>query len=589
MSITGDWDRRISRQKFLGISGMSAAALVLGAQGVWLPRRGLAQTITDSNPFKPLGVASGDPLPNSVVLWTRLAPDPLNGGGMPDGEVTVDWEVASDSSFSDASRVRSGQYTAKPDLAHSVHVDAGVEGTGDTLQPATTYYYRFGVDKKSDGTYTHTSPTGRTKTAPDPNASSVSRMKFAFVSCQHWESGLYPTYGHIAAQPDLDLVIHLGDYIYEGAPSGGKVARKNSDGTYSYHSAVADPSFGCNTLADYRNRHAQYKTDQNLQAAHAAHPWAVTWDDHEVENDYAGTNSWYRPSDFAARRAAAYQAYYEHMPIRPSSVKWDAQGKVQDVDLKRQITYGNLVQFLLLDTRQYRSYWPCANQGELIEDSCKERLQDPILNGKKPVRRHSYLGANGSYTEPNPWLKDEQENWLKARLTSSNPKWNVLASQVIMFQYDHRDWTGNWYEEAWDGYAATRNRVLKHIADNKVPNPIVLSGDMHCSWAANLEANFNDRSHADVVGAEFTGTSISSGLSSGWEATYRKALTYNQHVKLYDGRTGGYVLCTIDENSWTSDYLLANSLSDPNSSMKKMAYATVAAGTAGIKEAKKLV
>jgi alkaline phosphatase D len=293
LSITGNWDRRISRQTFLGISGMSAAALVLGAQGVWLPRRGLAQTTTDSNPFKPLGVASGDPLLNSVVLWTRLAPDPLNGGGMPDGEVTVDWEVASDSSFSDASRVRSGQYTAKPDLAHSVHVDAGVEGTGDTLKPATTYYYRFEVDKKSDGTYAYTSPTGRTKTAPDPNASSVSRMKFAFVSCQHWESDLYPTYGHIAAQPDLDLVVHLGDYIYEGAPSSGKVTRKNPDGTYSYHSAVADPSFGCTTLADYRNRHAQYKTDQILQAAHAAHPWAVTWDDHEVENDYAGTNSWY--------------------------------------------------------------------------------------------------------------------------------------------------------------------------------------------------------------------------------------------------------------------------------------------------------
>jgi alkaline phosphatase D len=215
------------------------------------------------------------------------------------------------------------------------------------------------------------------------------------------------------------------------------------------HSDVADPSWGCNTLADFRNRHAQYKTDPDLQAAHAAHPWVVTWDDHEVENDYAGTTSWYRQSDFAQRRAAAYQAYFEHMPIRPSSVHLDAQGKVViNIDLYRQIAYGTLAQFLVLDTRQYRTDQPCPSQGELIESTCKDRLQDPILRNNKPYRRHTMLGADGLATESNPWLKDKQESWLKGKLTSSGPMWNILAQQVPMFQYDHRSWYGNYYSEA---------------------------------------------------------------------------------------------------------------------------------------------
>jgi alkaline phosphatase D len=545
LSITGNWERRcLSRRDFLAASGMGAAALALGAQGLWLPRSGLAQTSSD--PFK-LGVASGDPLPNSVVLWTRLTPgDPLNGGGTP-SSTDVLWEVARDANFT--TLVRSGTAKAESQFAYSVHVDAGVEGTGDQLSSGTHYYYRF-----KNGSYT--SPTGRTKTVPAANASPAS-MKFALASCQHWESGYYTAYGHMATQ-DLDLIVHVGDYIYEGAPSGGNVLRK--------HSAVVDSSWGCNTLADYRNRHAQYKTDKHLRAAHAAHPWVVVWDDHEVENDYVGTNSWYRQSDFANRRAAAYQAYYEHMPLRRESLTLNGSQQVTNIRLYRPISYGQLAQFSVLDTRQFRSYWACANQGSLIEDNCSERTQDPIIKSRKPYRRHASLGGEtmGLYSEPSPWLKDSQENWLKERLASSSSRWNIMAQQVIMFKYDHNDWSGDYYSEAWDSYSATRDRILKHIVDRKVPNPVVLSGDMHSGWASNLESNFYDTSTSDVIGAEFTTTSITSGLSSGWDTTYKNALSANRHVKHYEGRQGGYLLCTLDNTRWKTEYIVAASLKDDN-------------------------
>jgi alkaline phosphatase D len=560
------------------MSGMGAAALALGTQGLWLPRTGLAQPTPPSSSagyFK-LGVASGEPLYDStsgasVVLWTRLTPgDPLNGGGMPagQGDVEVDLKVGKfypenpdSEKFGPAEVDR--KVTAEATYAHSVHEEV----TG--LDAGAHYWYQFKLPV-ADPYKGEVSTVGHTKTAPASDAS-PSSMTFALASCQHWESGHYTAYGHMANQ-ELDLVVHVGDYIYEGAPSQGKIPRVKPDRSgYDYHSAVVDPSWGCNTLADYRNRHAQYKTDRHLQAAHAKHPWVVVWDDHEVENDYVGTNSWYRQSDFANRRAAAYQAYYEHMPLR-----WRTRGEqtltlndskqVTNIELYRQISYGKLAQFCVLDTRQFRSYWACANQGALIEDNCTERTQDPIINKRKPYRRHTYLGGKemGLYNEQNPWLKDSQEKWLKDALTSSNSRWNVLAQQVIMFKYDHNDWSGDYYSEAWDSYSATRDRILKHIVEKKVRNPVVLSGDMHSSWASNLESNFNDTSTSDIIGAEFTTTSITSGLSSGWKTTYQNALSANKHVKHYDGSQGGYLRCTLDNTRWTAEYIKAASLTDNN-------------------------
>lgn len=618
MSITGNWERRrLSRRDFLAMSGMSATALALGAQGLWLPRSGLAQDST--YPFK-LGVASGDPelydngSKVSVILWTRLVPGPafieaaplvdkntteykqweaklnqlvemkgdsLQGGqGDPDvglevGEVnpTDGSHGSAISSLSvvnpDGSRSSSAAKAEKA-FGHSVHAEV------EELEPGRRYWYRFTYGGEN-------SQVGYFKT---PSTTLTRPLKFAFASCQHWEYvSQYSAYADIAARnlryirernlsegEELDLVIHLGDYIYEGAPSRNAARR---------HSAIEQSSKWCKTLFDYRTRHAQYKTDAKLQEAHREHLWLVTWDDHEVENDYAGMKSWYSQSDFTERRAAAYQAYYEHMPLRPRS-RTVKDGKVTNVELNRQVTYGNLIQFLVLDTRQFRTEQPCGDQGSLIETSCKDRLQDPI---SRLNRRHTILGGPTLGTTPG---QDAQEIWLKGqgRLTSPPYKWNVLAQQVPMFQYNHYDWTGNWYSESWDSYTAVRERILNHIAQNNVPNAVVITGDMHSSWAANLEKNFNDSTVTDVVGTEFCATSISSGLSTGpgsWDETYKKAFnrTGNKHVKFYNGRNGGYGLCTVDNNRWITEYYLAGS-SKPIKTYWVYAKGSVPSGSYGI-------
>src|SRR5687767_5240052 len=273
-----------------------------------------------ANPFS-LGVASGDPGPDGVVLWSRLAPDPLNGGGMGAEAVNVRWEVATDEGMRTV--VKRGTSVARPDLGHSLHVEV------DGLRPAAWYWYRFDVGGES-------SPIGRTRTAPATN-STPDRYRFAFASCQHFEMGHYTAYEHLAAE-DLELVAHLGDYIYEGA------ANPNMPPALSVRSHQAwEPT----TLEQYRNRYALYKSDRLLQAAHAAFPWVVTWDDHEVDNNYASDV----PQDkteqggFLVRRAAAYQAYYEHQPLRKASIP-----KGPNMLLYRTVSAGRLARFHVLDT-----------------------------------------------------------------------------------------------------------------------------------------------------------------------------------------------------------------------------------------------
>jgi alkaline phosphatase D len=582
MSITGNWERRrVSRREFLAMGSMSAAALALGTQGMWLPRAGLAQTSSRpyswnpaTYPFK-LGVASGDPelydtasgKKASVVLWTRLVPGkPYIRPGDPElsqsisvqgdslkgrGNLSVGLEVGIDGS---TTALRQITATAEENFGHSVHQEV------DGLEPGRRYWYRFTYEGQQSR------PVGYFKT---PSTTLTRPLKFAFASCQRWTSAYYPAYRAIAGRTDLDLVVHLGDYIYEAAPSKGGTADLQ-------HSAIQQGSEWCETLFDYRTRHAQYKTDLDLQAAHAAHLWLVTWDDHEVENDYSNTKSWYTSlSELNARRLAAYQAYYEHMPIRRRSRAGvvyvqevrDAAGAlkgVKKINLNRQVAYGTpsapLAQFLVLDSRQLRTEQPCPEQagGSLIEPNCTERTQDPILRNQEKVRRHTILSAEGNMNLSSPWSQDVQENWLKTRLTSS-PRWNVLAQQIPMFQYNHYDWSGNYYYDAWDAYTAVRSRIFNHIEQKGVPNPVVLTGDMHSAWAANLEKNFNDTTRTDVLATEFCATSISSGLSAGWDSTYKNAFGRkgNTHVKFYDGRTGGYGLCTVDKDKWTTEYYLA--------------------------------
>lgn len=507
----------MDRRVFLSMGMMGAASLALGA-GVLSGSK--AQAAFPSYPFK-LGVASGDPLPDGVVLWTRLAPYPLQGGGMPNSDVAVRYEVSEDPGFRQV--VRTGTALATPGLAHSVHAE--VSG----LRPARYYWYRFKAGSEI-------SPVGRTKTAPAPGAA-VPRMNFAFASCQNWEAGYYPAYRAMAAE-NLDLVVHLGDYLYEGAAT--------TTGVRSHRGG--DPM----TLADYRNRHAQYKTDASLRAAHAAHPWMVTWDDHEVDNNYASlvAADGMSREEFTRRRAAAYRAYYEHLPLRRSSLPSGASGRIY-----RRLDYGNLVRISALDTRQYRTDQPCG-------DGLKARCA-------------AALSTNATLTGPS------QERWLLDGLGSSPARWNVIAQQVVMAQYDHRSGTGGLFNmDAWDGYVAARNRVLGYLLNRRPSNPIVITGDVHSNWVADLKADFRNAA-SRTVGTEFIGTSITSRLPSSAVQTVQRARSENPHVKFFDGRAGGYVRCSIDANRWRSDLRLVSSTGNPQAAVGTLASFVVENGRPG--------
>nr|WP_310229826.1 alkaline phosphatase D family protein [Brevibacillus nitrificans] len=451
-----------------------------------------------------LGVASGDPLPDGVVLWTRLAPDPLNGGGMPHHDVPVRWEVATDEKFRNV--VRRGVEFARAELAHSVHVE--VEG----LQPDRVYYYQFKAGSEI-------SPVGRTKTLPAFHAD-VAKLSFAFASCQHYEEGYFSAYRHLAKE-DLDLVFHLGDYIYEYGASDGKVRRHNSPEII--------------TLADYRNRHALYRSDSDLQAAHTAFPWVVVNDDHEVENNYAGlVPEKDQPLEpFVARRAAAYQAYYEHMPLRRSSIP-----NGPNIQLYRRFSYGNLAQFHVLDTRQYR------------DDQANG-------DGTKPPTPES--------TDPKRTLTGtKQEKWLLDGLENSKARWDVLAQQVFFCKRDFKAGAEESYSmDAWDGYAANRDRILDFAAKNDISNLVVLTGDVHSNWANEILADFNNPESARL-GVEFVGTSITSGGDGAdMNSSDRTVLEENPHIKFVN-RQRGYVCCTVTPDQWQADYRVLPYVSRPD-------------------------
>ena len=486
----------LDRRGFLaGAGGLMGALATARLPGAWA-----AETSAGAEMFT-LGIASGDPLPEGVVLWTRLAPNPLVGGGMPFRNVEVGWQVASDDAFHNV--VRAGVATARPRNAHSVHVD--VRG----LKPEHDYWYRF----KVAGEESH---IGHTRTTPASN-SHVDHMRFAFASCQQYEHGYFTAYKHMANE-DLDLVIHLGDYIYEYPPDvyvspTGNVRRHNDGETIS--------------LASYRNRHALYKTDPDLQAAHARFPFTVTWDDHEAENNYAdeipeeGSET---PSQaaFLRRRAAAYRAYWEHMPLRVAR----PQGAASRI--YRRLRYGDLATFNVLDTRQYRSNQPC---GDDFPDNCQERF-----------------APEATITGP------EQERWLRSGLQKEAGRWNVLAQQIFMAQIDLIEGPkAGYYVDGWDGYVRSRNRLLRFLHQREVTNPIVLTGDWHANWLADLKPDYRDPS-SPTVGTEFVGTSISSTDVVGARPDYGLAvLRENPHIKYFNNQRG-YVRCDLTPERWRADY-----------------------------------
>jgi alkaline phosphatase D len=518
-----------TRRRFvLGAGGLLAAATAPRLLNPALSRG----APLPSQPLFTLGVASGDPTPDGVVLWTRLAPDPLGGGGMPDRPVLVQWELARDEDMRQV--VRRGLTLALAQLAHSVHVEVG------GLDAGGEYWYRFTAGGQQ-------SPVGRTLTAPSPG--DTRPLSFAFASCQDWQNGYYTAYRRLAEE-ELDLVVHLGDYIYEYGP-GAKLRPASPPARVHDGPEAVD-------LAGYRNRHALYKTDPALQAAHALCPWIVTWDDHEVENNHAGgqrEESAVPPGDFGARRAAAYRAYYEHQPVRLTSFPLGSYAR-----LFRRVEWGALATFHVLDTRQFRTDQPCGG----LFGNCLGRL-DPWATMTGPL----------------------QELWLLDGLTRSEARWNVLAQQTIFAEVDFNPWPGSFglaglfNVDQWDGYVAQRRRITQFLADRGPSNPIVLSGDIHSSWANEVKVDYGDPGGTPVA-AEFVGTSISSDFPALLAPVVAAALPDNPHVRFFDGIHRGYVRCAVGPDEWRTDYRGVATIDVPDSTVSTVASFALESGSSAL-------
>ncbi|MFC4060141.1 alkaline phosphatase D family protein [Planomonospora corallina] len=477
-----------------------------------------------ADPFT-LGVASGDPAHDGFVLWTRLAPDPLapdGRGGMPRRDVDVRWQVADDERFTRV--VRSGSATARWERAHSVHVE--LEG----LDPGREYFYRFRAGR-------HLSEAGRSRTAPSAD-SPAAALTFAVAACAHYEHGYYTAYRRLA-EAEPELVVHLGDYMYEYGPqgytaAGGGGVRKHTPGT-------------CETLADYRLRHAQYKSDPDLRAAHAAAPWLVAFDDHEIENNWAaGVSSTGAPA-FARRRAAAFAAYYENMPLRRASVPGGASMR-----LHRRLDWGPLARFHLLDTRQFRDDQACEDG---LRAGCDDRLA--------PER--TLLGPG-------------QRRWLLDGLAASTARWDFIGQQVLMAQRDHRAGPGSEVNlDSWDGYAAERARLLTGLRDSGAANPVVLTGDAHMHHAADLTLDFDDPD-AERVAVELVTSSVSSD-GDGYRDENRTAelVAENPHIAYIDQRRG-YLVCRLTGQELQADFRVLEYISRRGAPARSGARFTVPAG-----------
>ncbi|MFF7638817.1 alkaline phosphatase D family protein [Streptomyces canus] len=526
--------RHLGRRRFLTVTA-AAAALAFSTD---LPARGasgsreLDAARIDSDPFT-LGVASGDPLPGSVLLWTRLAPAPFEAdGGLPPQYVVVQWELASDESFS--APVRSGTAVAYPEYRHALRVDV------DGLDPDRVYYYRF-------KTGTWLSETGRTRTAPATTAAAAS-LTYAAVSCQAYFDGYYTAHRHLS-QDDVDVVLHLGDYLYEYAVT-------SAGGHRAYTDRKLPDLFNreAKTLEDYRLRYALYKSDPDLRAVHAAHPFVVTWDDHEVENNYAGAVSENDdpPEEFLLRRAAAYRAYWENQPLRAAQLP-----NGPDARLYRRLQWGTLAQFDVLDTRQYRA----------------DQVYADTTHSGGPLQDESARTITGA----------AQESWLIDGWRASQALWNVMPQQVC-FSQRKLDLTAapKMSTDAWDGYRASRRRILDGAKAAGVENLVVMTGDLHAAYAFDIKDDFDDPA-SRTLGTEFTATSVASGRDgaqkpSTWD-TYLKA---NPHLKFYDGRRG-YVRVTLDRQKARADFRTVSAVTTPGAPVSTAASFVTEAGDPGLK------
>lgn len=478
----------ISRRTLV-LGGLAAA----GVGTVGVRSAVIAATAAVPYPFQ-LGIASGDPDASSVVLWTRLAPSPLNAdglGGMGTADVTVDWQVSTTDTF--VTLVASGSVVAKSASAHSVHVIAG------GLNPDFDYFYRF----RAQG---HLSPVGRTRTAPAAGTNGR-ELVMSFASCAHYEEGYYTAYRRMA-EDNPGLILHLGDYIYEYGPTAGRTR---------LHAGSSEIV----SLADYRRRYAQYKSDPDLQAAHAVAPWIVVPDDHEVENNRAGNirennTPALTAAQWTARQAAAYQAYYENMPLRPAQTNSGAS-----IPLYRRLEWGSLATFHMLDTRQYRSDQAC---GDGWKDCSDADLASRSLPG------------------------NAQETWLLNSLNQHTGTWDIIGQQVFFARRFNATGASM---DSWDGYRASRARIQQGWVDRAVRNPVVLTGDVHRAWASDLKADYNNANSA-TIGSELVCTSVTSS-GDGDGATTIPDVGTNPWLKFFNNRRG-YIRTTINPTEMRADF-----------------------------------
>ncbi|MEO9323561.1 alkaline phosphatase D family protein [Nocardioides sp. C4-1] len=479
------------------------------------------------NPFT-LGIASGEPRAHGVLLWTRLVPEPLcPDGGMPARPSAVQWQVAADRHFRRV--VRSGSARALPELAHSVHVEV------DGLAPDREWFYRF----RWAG---HLSETGRTRTAPRADAR-VGRLDAAFASRQSWTDGYYPSYRHLA-DDDLDVMVFLGDYVYEGGL--GATGRERAVAVPEVYRSAPE------TTAGWRLRYTLYKSDPDLQRLHARVPWLVTWDDHEVVNDYAGTSSQYTDDDIGALRAAAYQAWYEHQPVSISA-RPTVDGNAR---IYRRLRWGRLAQLDLVDGRQHRSVPPCG-WGEA--DAC-----------------------DAAYAPDVTMLGREQESWLYRGLARSRAQWDILASNVMLARLDHDGPDGDvlWHD-AWDGFPEARQRLIGAWRRAGTRNPVVITGDWHSSFVNDIHADF-DRPNSPVVATEFVGTSVSSnGDRTPYGPYYGPMIRHNPHIRFFDGDRRGHLRVTVDRHRLRADLQMVRTVTRPDAEQYRFASFEVRDGTPG--------
>ena len=459
-----------------------------------------------ADPFT-LGVASGDPSPDGVILWTRLAPDPLardGGGGMSDESVDVAWDVATDEAFADL--VGSGLAPAAPEFGHSVHVDAR------GLDPATEYFYRFRVGE-------FTSPVGRTRTLPAADAS-PDQVRLGIANCQHFEAGFYAAYRHLAEE-GVDLVVHLGDYIYELPATGGPDGNRSSK-----------PALPPKTLEEFRLRYASYKVDPDLQAAHAAAPFTLVWDDHEVSDNYMGDTlpNGDPPEAVLELRAAAYQAWWENLPVRVDPPEGP------DLDIYHDVVFGDLARLHLLDERQYADEPPC--RGETVPYD----YGDCDAVGDDRTR----LGA-------------DQEAWLDETARQGGVTWNLLGTPVALAGIDAGSGDeATYFLDLWDGYPVARQQVIDLLAE--VDNPVVISGDYHQGMVLDVNETPFD-TDSPLVATEFMAPPISSVLFS--DDVSERTPQLRQQL---DGH--GYLVVDVTPESVLAEFRMLDDVTDPDTDVR---------------------